>query len=600
MKVIDKIRKAEELGDDHVKYSFEFFPPKTEAGLENLVLRIERMAALEPLFVDVTWGAGGSTAELTLDISATAQKYLGVEVLVHITCAQVTKEDVKLALKAAREAGIMNILALRGDPMKGEEKWDPKGELRHAIDLVRLIREEHGDYFGIAIAGHPEGHPESESKEEELRQLKAKVDAGADIIITQFFYDTSIFTSYVQSCRDAGIECPIIPGIMPIHSYTAFSRMTEFCGTKVPPSVLEALEPIKNDDEAVKDYGVRLGISMCQELVAAGFRCLHFYTLNLERSVRLILNGSGYASLAATRRQYPWRASTDLKRAGEDVRPIHWANCPRSYVTRTRVWDEFPNGRWGDGRSPAFGELSDTHFLRFKVGSKADRRAMWGEVLLSKEEVFAVFAKYIEGRIPKLPWCESPLQQESRVIRDRLIAVNAAGFMTINSQPAVNGAPSDHPTFGWGGAGGRVYQKAYVEFFCTPDHLDHVIVACAKRAHLDFFAVNADGETKNKGLRSTTALTWGVFPSREVQQPTIFDPDTFLVWRQEAFSLWLTLWAGLYDDESMSARVLHELHDTCYLVAIVNNDYVSPEELWEVFFEEALRENGGNNGGAPS
>ncbi|CAM9209721.1 unnamed protein product [Ectocarpus sp. 6 AP-2014] len=597
MKIIDKIQQAMEAKEPF--YSFEFFPPKTSAGVENLSARMERMATLEPLFVDVTWGAGGSTSDLTLAISANAQKYLGVEVLMHLTCTNLKVEEIKGALNKAREAGIQNILALRGDPAKGLGNWEAaEGGLRHAIDLVRLIREEHGDYFGVAVAGHPEGHVDGRTGAEEggqdddrrdegwealeLKRLKEKVDAGADFVITQFFYDTEAFLSYVKRCREVGITCPIIPGIMAIQNYNAFARMTDFCETRVPSDVREALKPITSDDDAVKDYGVDLGIRMCKALTEAGTPGLHFYTLNLERSVRLILDGLRYTETAATRRMYPWRASALSKRAAEDVRPINWANRPRSYLARTEVWDEYPNGRWGDGRSPAFGELSDTHFFRPLVGSREDRKAMWGEAPIVPGEIFETFASYIEGKIPKLPWCEVSLQQESSTIGKELAVINRRGFLTINSQPAVNGAPSDHPVFGWGGGGGRVYQKAYVEFFTSEALLDEVLEACASRPELNYYAVDVKGRTRSRGVKGTTALSWGVFPNREVQQPTVFDPETYMVWKGEAFRLWVDLWASLYDDESKSAELLHDIHDSYYLVAVVDNNFIDGN-LWEIF-----------------
>ncbi|CAM9308538.1 unnamed protein product [Ectocarpus sp. 12 AP-2014] len=369
---------------------------------------------------------------------------------------------------------------------------------------------------------------------------------------------------------------------MAIQNYNAFTRMTDFCETRVPSEVREALKPIMSDDDAVKDYGVNLGIRMCKALTEAGSPGLHFYTLNLERSVRLILDGLRYTETAATRRTYPWRASALSKRAAEDVRPINWANRPRSYLARTEVWDEYPNGRWGDGRSPAFGELSDTHFFRPLVGSREDRKAMWGEAPIVPGEIFETFASYIEGKIPKLPWCEVSLQQESSTIGKELAVINRKGFLTINSQPAVNGAPSDHPVFGWGGGGGRVYQKAYVEFFTSEALLDEVLEACASRPELNYYAVDVRGRTRSRGVKGTTALSWGVFPNREVQQPTVFDPETYMVWKGEAFRLWVDMWASLYDDESKSAELLHDIHDSYYLVAVVDNNFVDGN-LWEIF-----------------
>lgn len=584
--------------------SFEFFPPKTAAGVENLYMRIDRLASLEPLFIDITWGAGGSTAELTLQIAANAQRYLGQEVLMHLTCTNLSVDKIKAALAEARQAGIENILALRGDPPKGATAWEKcEGGLAYAIDLVRLIRAEHGDHFCVAVAGHPEGHQtQGETAhpvdlDQEIAHLKEKIDAGADFIVTQFFYDPDVYLDYVARCRAAGITCPIIPGLMPIQNYNSFQRMTAFCKTKVPQEMWDELLPIKEDDEAVRKWGVVYMTKLCRRLLDSGVtRCLHWYTLNLEKSVRLILENLGMSATASTRRQFPWRASKLSARAGEDVRPINWANRPKSYLSRTEEWDEFPNGRWGDGRSPAFGELSDYHFVDTSLGSREDRRAMWGEAPLKEEEVFEAFAKYVRGEIPILPWCEVPLQAETGTISTDLVNINNAGFLTINSQPAVNGAKSDHPVFGWGGPGGRVYQKAYVECFTSPQNLKHLMELCGKRPNLHFYAVDVAGNTYSNGSKKATALTWGVFPNNEILQPTIFDPSTFLVWKNEAFALWTSIWASIYDDESASNALIHHIHDTYFLVAVIDNDFLSKASVWSVF-QEIVGMSGDGNGG---
>ncbi len=571
-------------------------------------MRIDRLASLEPLFVDVTWGAGGSTADLTLQIAANAQRYLGQEVLMHLTCTNLHVDKIKAALKEARQAGIQNVLALRGDPPKGATAWECcEGGLAYAIDLVRLIKEEHGDYFCIAVAGHPEGHhreggegggtggelAEPVDLDEEIQYLKAKIDAGASFVVTQFFYDAEVYLDYVARCRAAGIECPIIPGFMPIQSYMSFQRMTTFCRTRVPAEMWEELAPIKEDDEAVRKWGVMYLTKLCRRLLDAGAtsNCIHFYTLNLEKSVRLILESLGMTATASTRRQFPWRASKLSARAGEDVRPINWANRPKSYLSRTEEWDEFPNGRWGDGRSPAFGELSDYRFVDTSLGgSREDRRAMWGEAPLEEGEVFEAFVKYVRGEIPLLPWCEVPLQAETGTICTDLVNINKAGFLTINSQPAVNGAKSDDPVFGWGGPGGRVYQKAYVECFTSPQNLKLLMELCAKRPNLQFYAVDVAGNTYSNGSKKATALTWGVFPNNEILQPTIFDPNTFLVWKNEAFQLWTSIWASIYDDESASNALIHSMHDSYFLVAIVDNDFLSTSLIWTLFREIIIGE----------
>ena len=305
VKIIEKIKNNE----TEPFFSFEFFPPKTEAGVENLYQRMERMTSLQPIFVDITWGAGGCTKDLTMAICEYTQTYFGVDVLLHLTCTNLTVDEIKKILQSARDAGIQNILALRGDPPKGAITWKPTpGGITNAIDLIKLIKEEHGDYFGIAVAGFPEGHPYSKpegstDQKQELIYLKEKVEAGADFILTQFFYDADVFVDYQQQLRDIGITCPVVPGMMPIQSYTSFRKMTNFCKTRVPEGIWNDLSPIKDDDAQVKRYGVDLCLRMCKELSEkAGVKGFHFYTLNLEKSVMTVLKLLGVAESAAARR----------------------------------------------------------------------------------------------------------------------------------------------------------------------------------------------------------------------------------------------------------------------------------------------------------
>ena len=288
-------------------YSFEFFPPKTEPGLDNLLTRIDRMSCrLDPLFVSITWGANGSTLSRTLAVASHAQRFACVDVLLHLSCTGLTREQISQVLNMARSSGVRNILALRGDPPQGKHAWRvgdvSGGECDRAIDLVKLIRKLHGDYFGIGVAGHPEGHPSSGKGNEghalEMQHLKEKLDAGAEFIITQFFYDVQVFLDYVKRCRNAGISCPIIPGIMPIQSYSSLLKMTQFCGISVPSSVINKLQQVRHDDEAVKKIGCEIASEMCrtilnctdEDVYVDGF---HFYTLNLERSTTRILANLG-------------------------------------------------------------------------------------------------------------------------------------------------------------------------------------------------------------------------------------------------------------------------------------------------------------------
>jgi methylenetetrahydrofolate reductase (NADPH) len=302
MKIIDKIRQN---ASDDPFFSFEFFPPKTEAGVENLYLRMDRMTSVQPLFIDITWGAGGCTKDLTMAICEYAQTYFGVETLMHLTCTGLTVEEIKKILKSAKEMGIQNILALRGDPPKGAISWEPAaGGCNNAIDLVKLIRSEHGNHFCIAVAGFPEGHPYTkERKDQDLIFLKEKIDAGADFILTQFFYDPEVFVDFHQRCNAIGITCPILPGMMPIQSYTSFKKMTTFCRTKVPEHIWQSLQPMKDNDEEVKEFGVQLCKDMCETLrERCNVQGYHFYTLNLEKSVMNVLTLLGVKESAASRR----------------------------------------------------------------------------------------------------------------------------------------------------------------------------------------------------------------------------------------------------------------------------------------------------------
>lgn len=396
--------------------------------------------------------------------------------------------------------------------------------------------------------------------------------------------------------------------------------MTEFCNISVPKEVLDRLEPVKDDDEAVKMIGCDIAGEMISKILLTpieegGSDGIHFYTLNLERSVTKILtamdviqpridlsNGRERSSsinlssvyVPSSNKQLPWRPSAIEKRVKEGVRPINWANRPKSYLSRTEEWDEYPNGRWGDASSPAFGELSDiSHFYSFTLGSDEDRLAMLGSCPRTPEDVYEVFANYVEGKLPHLPWCENSLQEETLIIQKQLAALNRAGFLTVNSQPSVNGVSSSHPIHGWGGPGGYVYQKSYCECFVGPENAQKLVAMVENHKSMNLYAVNNKNQELRVGLEEggVTALTWGVFPNREILQPTIFDPHTFLVWAEEAFSLWTNMWLNLYDVDTESYELIESIRDSYYLVAIIDNDYVTPSERG-VLFESLLQVSG--------
>lgn len=574
MRVIEKIQQASE--EERPFFSFEYFPPKTEAGVMNLYARMQRMSLLEPLFVDVTWGAGGSTADLTLELSANAQRFFGLDVMMHLTCSNMPRQRIRETLEKAKEAGIESILALRGDAPRGSECWEQcEDGFSNAFELVQFIRKEFGNSFCIGVAGYPEKHVEAESFESDLANLKAKVDAGAEFIISQVFYDVTKFLEFVEKARDIGISVPIIPGIMPIQNYNAFRRMTSFCKTSVPTEIWKTLKPIKENDAEVKRFGVDLAVQMCTQLLDHGIKGVHIYTLNLERSARLILERLSMI-LKVDTRKLPWRPSQVSRRQKEDVRPIFWANRPISYLQRTNTWDEFPNGRWGDSTSPAFGDLSNYHLCSLSTGKIAERKAMWGSAPENLQDIFQVFADFIDGKIPKLPWCATSVHQETLSILESLRVMNMNGFLSINSQPRVNGKPSTDPAVGWGRPDGFVYQKAYLEFFTSTENLTFLRELSTKYPSITYHAVDHKGTCFTNATKSgSNAVTWGVFPDSEIVQPTVVNKESFLVWKDEAFHLWLLDWGSIYPHNSVSRNLIQNIHDTFFLVNIVDNDFVN-------------------------
>ena len=312
-KISDAIRAEEAAG--RVYTAFEFFPPRTADGLTNLYKRCDAFKAQRPLYVDVTWGAGGSTSDLTMDICLKLRREFGLVPNMHLTCTNMPEELIGKALEGAKAAGIRNIVALRGDPPKGEAEWKAaEGGFSCALDLVKHIRKHYGDLFCISVAGYPEGHPTAIKKvapgevlsaaeqrrvvtledgehvchdanyASEIAYLKQKVDAGGDMIITQMFFDVEVFVQFVADCRAAGITVPILPGLMVIQNYGGFGRMAAFCKTRVPLRLRAEMDAVKDDDAAVKAAGAKECAAWCKRILDSGScgKGLHFYTLNMD------------------------------------------------------------------------------------------------------------------------------------------------------------------------------------------------------------------------------------------------------------------------------------------------------------------------------
>ncbi|KAL1959730.1 hypothetical protein VTO42DRAFT_1316 [Malbranchea cinnamomea] len=587
MHIKDKLAQAEATGRPGI--SFEFFPPKTAQGVQNLYDRMDRMHALGPAFIDITWGAGGRLSDLTCEMVNVAQSVFGLETCMHLTCTDMPREKVDSALENAYKAGCTNILALRGDPPRDKEEWEPvEGGFRYAKDLVEYIRAKYGNHFDIGVAGYPEGCVEDEDPADLMKHLKEKVDAGASFIITQMFYDADNFLDWVKKCREAGIKVPIIPGIMPISTYSAFLRRSNWVKCRIPPGWMEALEPVKNDDAAVKQIGKTLVADMCRKLLTGGIYHLHFYTMNLAQATRMVLEELNLVPSHETplQKPLPWRQSLGLTRRGEDVRPIFWKHRHQSYVARTQTWDEFPNGRWTDSRSPAFGEL-DVYGIGLK-GTNEQNIKLWGEPK-SIKDLSNIFIRFLEGKLERLPWSDSPITEETDVIKADLIDLNSRGFLTINSQPAVNGVHSSHPVYGWGPKNGYVYQKAYLELLISPEVIDEVISRIEKNPDLTYHSINKTGELKTNSGDGPNAVTWGIFVSKEVIQPTIVETISFLAWKDEAYRLGED-WAKCHPADSPSRHLIQKVMNEWYLVNIVNNDFHRTSDIFDLFKDLSLRD----------
>ncbi|CDR44753.1 CYFA0S15e02366g1_1 [Cyberlindnera fabianii] len=594
MRISHKLQKAHEESDK-ATFSFEFFVPKTSQGVQNLYDRMDRMYNLNPEFIDVTWNAGGRLSNLTTDIVSTAQSVLGLETCMHLTCTNMPIELIDNALKDAYDSGCQNILALRGDPpIEGGEWTAVEGGFTYAKDLVKYIREKYGDHFDIGVAAYPEGHPEESNVDSLIDHLKEKCDAGADFIITQMFYDAENFIEWCKKIRSKGITIPIIPGIMPISSYAAFKRRATWCEINIPENFEAKLQDIKDDDQLVRQAGTELVAEMCQKLLDSGYvNHVHFYTMNLEKSSIMILETLGL--ITANNVDFlPWRKSLNPNRTNETVRPIFWKNRKYSYINRTKNWDEFPNGRWGDANSAAFGdvELFTSGLLR-----QSPKRAMelWGEPT-SVKDISNLVVSYLQGKIGSLPWSDTPVTSEVNSFKEQLIDLNNRGILTVNSQPRVNGATSNDPSYGWGPKNGFVYQKQYLEFLIPKTKLNNFIQKIDEINKpfntsnndkdnyniLTFFAIDVNDDlNSNTKDDSANAVTWGIFPGQEVLQPTIVEKVSFLAWKDEFYRI-IAEWSHIFEEGSISRQIIKSIIDDYALVNIVDNDYVGNDKIFSL------------------
>ncbi|KAI0167125.1 MTHFR-domain-containing protein [Hypoxylon sp. FL1284] len=669
-KITDKIAA---LPADSNYFSLEFFPPKTAMGFSNLRDRLERMArALRPLFVNVTWGAGGSTATKSLELAEICQRELSLTTCLHLTCTNMSRKMIDRSLEDAKALGIRNILALRGDPPRAAEYQAPNESpedaidenFTWAIDLVRYIRKTHGDYFCIGVATYPEGHadeshPLGQSLEHDLPYLVDKTLAGADFLMTQLFFDTEAYDKFERTLREhpsgAFRTIPIIPGLMPIQGYQMIKRTTKLSHARIPDAIMSRLDDVKKDDEKVKSVGVDILSEIVERVKEITHRTsgpagFHFYTLNLEKAVsfiverthlippstpgpketiideiaaeipRLQVNGSDHDHMSQARERSRSRRQSTVSSetrnrvivSGKVSNPEYEATSAEASIPaepinsrantlaisegegvlgREATWDDFPNGRWGDARSPAYGEI-DGYGPSLHV-SHAQAVSLWGYPK-KQEDINKLFVRHLKGELSAIPWSEEEFNDETRTIADQLVQLNSKGWWTVASQPAVNGLRSSDPVFGWGPQQGFIFQKAFVEFFLpsaewkvlheklqSPEVKSSVCFYAANAAGDFVSSDNAGGPTGEAREPSTNAVTWGVFPAKEIITPTIIEEVSFRAWSEEAFGIFGE-WAQVYGKGTESEALLEKARKNSWLVNIIHHDYVEQDALWNL------------------
>jgi methylenetetrahydrofolate reductase (NADPH) len=299
------MRISDALASQRPFFSFEFFPPRDDAGSLQLIAAIEALAPLRPAFVSITYGAGGSTRARTVTLAKRIQRDIGLTVVAHVTCIGASRAELRTLLEELARAGIENVLALRGDPPARSQFVPATGGFEHANELIAMLRRNYD--FCIGAACYPEKHPEAATLEADLAALKLKAEAGADFFVSQLFFDNAQFFSFERRVRGAGIALPILPGLMPITNFSQIERFVALCGASIPPKLRVEMEARKGDVNAVEDLGVAYASMQALGLLQAGVPGLHFYTLNRSPATRAIVS----SLLAAS----AWRPAIDAARS---------------------------------------------------------------------------------------------------------------------------------------------------------------------------------------------------------------------------------------------------------------------------------------------
>ncbi|KAI6251208.1 Methylenetetrahydrofolate reductase [Erysiphe necator] len=515
--------------------------------------------------------------------------------------------------------------------------------------------------------GHADGnHPDSQSFEHDLPYLVEKVKAGADFIMTQLFFDTDAYDVFERRLREHESGCfemiPIIPGLMPIQSYQMIKRIAKLTHVKIPPKIAARLDTTIGDDELSKEVGVDIVSEIIlhiqqNPLPALGRRGFHLYTLNLEKAVSLIIERTSLIpSTSSTigdnsEPEYvivdkPVLTPTEINTLAHSCKGQHQQNLnllnpntntamiksssffdvaspdidtllnsstiSASNLVRTKnigslgreaTWDDFPNGRWGDVRSPAYGEI-DGYGVSLHVSVKQAIH-LWGYPQ-SKDDITSIFVKHVNGSLILIPWSDEGLYRESDVIKDQLLKLNKKGYWTIASQPAINGIRSSDSTFGWGPRNGFVFQKEFVEFFILSKDWESLKIKLQFTSitrNISWFASDSKGNFLSSGTNeelglknkeypgNVNAVTWGVFPGKEIITPTIIEEVSFRTWAEEAFGIWAE-WAKVYinggpylTDASREAarrshRLIESVREEIWLVNIIHHGFNEKDSLW--------------------
>lgn len=506
----------------------------------------------------------------------------------HITC-RCNISSIREQLNSAKEHGICNILALRGDPPTGSSEWVPiEDGFSYAVDLVKFIKKEYKDEFCIGVAGYPEVHteiwnspylpPSEQVKALDVLYLKQKVTAGADFIITQFCYDCELLKDYIKRVKDNDINVPIIPGYLPISHYDTFERLTSWTRVKVPLEILNHINLIKNDDDSVQEYGIELSIKLCNIFLNfVNPKAIHLFTMNLTKCSVLICQKLGF-TLEKVLSPHPIIEKESLFPLS-----INKNKTSSSSSSSILLKDEYPNGRWGDKSSAAYGDLNN-YYLSNKSINNEYIKEMWIEPK-TIEDVKNMFVKYINGEISCLPWCDKPLREESKSILYELKYLNNNGILTISSQPKLNGISSDDMIYGWGSSLGYIYQKCYIEFFMNEELFKLFEEKVKNYTNLSYDSYNTKNERKTNLISNDSiCVSWGVFVGSEIIESTMIDPKSFKEWSNEAFDMWRSKYESVFGNNNNN-KVISEIYENYRIVILVDNDYYSNKNSFKIFHE---------------